>query len=191
MITLREKVCTLYLLKKLFSDHLSSSFRSLYSFGAAGCFSTHSTLYSQLSHSTPFANACAQSRSLRHRMQLFDCQLAALVPGATWNGTADLPVMMNIALALWACVYFSTSEAFAWGSEISLALIWRWTAWYTVLSFLSRPSGLANRFLIRPYQSPDFLWEYQAIPFCYWVMEHIVWHFCFVISVPRCMDCPV
>lgn len=64
----------------------SSLFRSLYSFGAAGCFSTHSTLYSQLSHSTPFANACAQSRSLRHRMQLFDCQLAALVPGATWNG---------------------------------------------------------------------------------------------------------
>lgn len=69
-----------------------------------------------------FANACAQSRDLRHGEQLFDCQLAALVPWATWKAMADMPVTMNIALALWACIYFSTLEAFAWGSDISVHL---------------------------------------------------------------------
>ncbi|XP_073701219.1 histone deacetylase 4-like [Garra rufa] len=44
-------------------------------------FLQQSALYSQLSFSTPFANTCALSSSLSHRKQLFDCQLAVLVPG--------------------------------------------------------------------------------------------------------------
>ncbi len=130
-------------------------------------------------------NTCALSRSLCHRKQLFDCQLAVLVPGATWKASADLPSYdeyRSSALGSSLVVFISVPQ--------KLLPEARWSHWPSahlkvdILMCFHFSSELGKHVFdpaVSKFILPSGI-SARSILLRFWVLEPIFWHFCFLCT---------
>ncbi len=131
-------------------------------------------------------NTCALSRSLCHRKQLFDCQLAVLVPGATWKASADLPSYdeyRSSALGSSLVSYlFQYLRSFCLRLDdlIGPQRIWRWTSWCAFISLQTLGKHAFDP-AVSKFILPSGI-SARSILLRFWVLEPIFWHFCFLCT---------